>query len=191
MEFWSLNRRKLLIWSFAITIACGVYVWALAEVTAGTGFLIAAFAAAFMFAIALFSAVLPALNAFKVINRLTDELANNNIVGLFETPYEIHLKNVKSWFSLTVPYIEGEVNGLPVLISYQKGSRGEWSYISFSFGPLAKVGSKRVYYDHLSFKLYIKKVLKRDIQPDVKKFVLEKKAKEFCSGKGRPCRIRT
>jgi hypothetical protein len=186
MSFWEYNRRKLLVWSVLIASACGLYVWVLAEVTAGAGFLIAAFATAFMFTIALFATVFPAANSFKVISRLTDELANHNIIGLFEKPPEIHFKNVKSRFSLTVPFIEGEVEGLPVIISYQNGARGEWSYISFSFGPLAKLGSKRVYYDHLSFKLYIKKALKRDIKQDVKNFVLEKKEKGFVSGKGRP-----
>ena len=185
MSYWELNKKRILAISILQIAACYFIIYYSFSTNEDVHtFLWATGFAIFCFFILYLLFFYPAMNSFKVIQRLTDETEKHSIVPLFDPGYTIGLQDEKSWILFTTPCINATISGLPVLISYFSAFR-DWSQITFKFFPLMREGSKRICVEYISFNLYFVKRLKKDIKPDVLKFVADAKAKGLTSGVGR------
>lgn len=185
MNFWDYNRKKAAIWfgiaSFVSIATTGIATFESPTTSFFPVVILTMVTALFIF----LSNLIPGINAFKVAKRLLDETNVFSIVQLFDDGFTLVLENEHSWLSYTKPLIKGSIDGLPVEVSYVAEYRSVWSDIIFSFKPLAKGGSKRIYSERISFSLFIRKRLTRDIKPEVLEFVSGVKAKGYFSGAGR------
>lgn len=184
MSFWKHNRKKFAVWAIANCILALLFAYpALAERTSNFIFP-AAFFALFLVGWFFLVYVVPGIIAFKVVARLLDETEPFSIVSLFEN-HRVVFKNEQSRIFFTKPTIEADIDGIPVVISYRPNTGSGWSELSFLATPLAKENSKRIYSESLSFKMYIRKRLRRDIKPEVLDFINKLKANGYFSGAGR------
>ena len=186
MNFWHLNKRMVITLSAFPVVGClfviysgldnldeWTFLFAMAVILLGYAFLFLLF-------------FLPAINSFLVIRRLTGDNGAYSILPLFDAGYSVELRNEKSWFMFTTPCISATISELPVVIFFEPGSKYNPARIEFSFSPLMKEGSKRIYSNSISFKLPFVKRLLEDIKPDVLKCVEKTKESGLKSGAGRP-----
>jgi len=130
--------------------------------------------------------IIPGINSFKVIRRLTKDTTERSILPLFDSDYTIGLQHENSWLFFTIPCIKATICELPVTISFISSSRSRWSKIDFNFSPLSLSGSKRIYGTGISFTVYLEKRLQKDVKPDILQCVKETKEKGYVSGADRP-----
>jgi len=184
MSFWEYNRKKFALWAVVNCVLALLFAFTALPERASNLMLLAAFFALFLIGSFFLVYVVPGIIAFRVITRLLDGTEPFSVVSLFENQRVI-LKNKQSQVFFAKPTIEANIDGIPVVISYIPNTGSGYSEISFLAKPLAKENSKRIYSESLSFKMYIRKRLRRDIKPEVLDFVNGLKAKGYFSGAGR------
>jgi len=129
--------------------------------------------------------VIPAVNSYTVVRRLTEDTGPFSILPLFDEGFTIKMRNINTWLMFTTPTITGSIAGFPVTIYYTTSSRSSWSKVDFKFSPLSKEGSRRIYGAGVSFTLYFKKRLKKDVKPEVLQCIDDAKKNGLVSGAGR------
>lgn len=185
MNFWEHNRKKVAI-LFGLTSAMSIIIAGIASLEQPTTGFIPAASITFLLALFIFlSNLVQAINAFKLAAQLLDETNEFSVVQLLGDSLIVALENEHTWVSYTKPLIKGDIRGLPVEVSYTAYHRSVWSDIVFSVKPLAKDGSKRIYSERITFSLFIRKRLTKDIKPEVLDFINGLKAKGYFSGAGR------
>lgn len=184
MSFWEYNKKKFALWAIVSCILAVLVAYIAAPESAPDLLLPAVFFAIFLFGYFFLVYVVSEIIAFKVVARLLDETEPFSVVSLFEN-HRVVLKNEQSKIFFTKPTIEADIDGLPVVVSYTPNTGSGYSEISFLATPLAKEGSKRIYSESLSFKMCMRKRLRRDIKPEVLDFINMLKAKGYFSGAGR------
>lgn len=184
MSFWEYNKKKFALWAVVNCVLALLFAYPALPERASNLMLLAAFLALLLIGSFFLVYVVPGIIAFRVIARLLDETEPFSIVSLFEN-HSVVLKNEHSPFFFTKPIIEAKIDGIPVVISYIPNTGSGYSEISFLATPLAKENSKRIYSDSLSFKMYVRKRLRRDIKPEVLDFINKLKSKGYFSGAGR------
>ena len=187
MNFWKLNKKMVLSLCGTIVAGCFAIIYFAADFGRGwIAFLFASGLSAFALLNSFILFIVPALNSFRVIRRLTEDTSAFAVTPLFDNGYAIGTRYEKSWFFFTTPCINATISSLPLTIYYEPSSRSSPSYIAFKFRPLAKEGSKRIYVESINFTLRFKKRLSTDIKPQVAQFVAGIREKGFTSGAGRP-----
>ncbi len=130
--------------------------------------------------------IVPAYSSFAVVDRLIKDKSKYSILSLFDAGYSVELDYKGHWLFFTRPFISATISGLPVKVYYTPGGKTTSPRIHFTFTPLMKAGSKRIYSTGTSFKVRLYSLLTKDVKPDILKCVEEAKAKNYTSGVGRP-----
>jgi hypothetical protein len=187
MNFWKINKKMVLSLCGTIAAGCFAIIYFAADFGKGwIAFLFASGLSAFALLNSFILFIVPALNSFRVIRRLTEDTSAFAVTPLFDDGYMIGTRYEKSWFFFTTPCINASISSLPVTIYYEPSSRSNPSYITFRFQPLAKDGSKRIYSEWITFTLRFRKRLSTDIKPQVLQFTAGLKEKGLTSGAHKP-----
>ncbi len=125
--------------------------------------------------------VLRGISFYRTMRRIAEDRSELSILPLFREGYAVLLHNEHSRIFFTTERIKGEISGLPVTVAFSQGSPASWPALVFSFYPLnhATLGERTSMY--LSFKLNIRNRLKRDIKPEVLRFVNDLREKGYTS----------
>lgn len=125
--------------------------------------------------------VLRGLGFYRTMRRILQDRSTLSILPLFREGYAVLLHNEHNHIFFTTERIKGEISGLPVTVAFSQGSPASWPALVFSFYPLhhATLGERTSVY--LSFKLNIRNRLKKDIKPEVLRFVNDLREKGYTS----------
>ncbi len=187
LNFWSLNKYKVLVRVCIIGIIVGVGLDHVV-IMDGKGFSWQPFAVLMpVFCLLYFFVfIISSINAFKVIKRLASDESELSIMPLVGQDYTIEPYHAKSYFFLTTICMKGMIGNLPFVITYEGASEYGPSKLNLDLTPLAKENSKRVYLQAVSFPLTNwSKQPTTDIKPAITALVEETRRKGYTSGVGR------
>ncbi len=119
---------------------------------------------------------------FKTINRFKNDTTENSIIPLFDNGYTILLDDLESKISFTKENLKGTIGGLPVEVFFRPPIRIEYPCLIFRFYPLLQPDSGNDITKIIDFSLSFRYRLKKDIKPDVLKFVADLKARGYSVG---------
>jgi len=125
--------------------------------------------------------VLRGLSFYRTMRRILQDKSALSILPMFREEYAVLLHNEHNHIFFTTERIRGEISGMPVTVAFSQGSPASWPALVFSFYPLhhATLGERTSVY--LSFKLNIRNRLKKDIKPEVLRFVNDLREKGYTS----------
>jgi len=125
--------------------------------------------------------VLRGVSFYRTMRRILADQSALSILPLFREGYAVLLHNEHNSIFFTTERIKGEISGLPVTVAFSQGSPASWPALVFSFYPLnhATLGERTSMY--LSFKLNIRNRPKKDIKPEVLRFVNDLREKGYTS----------
>lgn len=125
--------------------------------------------------------VLRGISFYRTMRRIIEDRSELSILPLFREGYAVLLHNEQNRIFFTTERIKGEISGMPVTIAFSQGSPASWPALVFSFYPLhhATLGERTSVY--MSFKLNIRNRLKKDIKPEVLRFVNDLREKGYTS----------
>ena len=183
MTFWEVNRKKAVFFLAAQIVACVLFCYFYSNFFGGELYPALGGSVAFLLIIYQ-SLVLPAVNSFKVINRLLADTSSTSILPLFDPGYEVGFKDKESRIGYTLPNIHGKIAGLPVVVYYTPPSKYTKRLLEFRFYPMMRPDSSTIFEDHMSFIMRWVKRLEDDIKPEVREFVADLKQKGYYSAEG-------
>jgi hypothetical protein len=146
MSFWQLNKKKvILLFTALASIEFAVLFCAFHDEQIDSGIIIALSGSTVMMLLLFLVFCLPAMQAFRFIDKLTSDESELSILPLLDKSYTVSYQNISSWLSFATPIMEGTIHDLPAVIRYVSGSKYTSSSIRFEFTPLKKANSKRIY----------------------------------------------
>ncbi|MBX2905273.1 MAG: hypothetical protein KF744_04495 [Taibaiella sp.] len=125
--------------------------------------------------------VLRGISFYRTMRRIIEDRSSLSVLPLFREGYNVLLHNEHNRIFFTTERIKGDISGMPVTVAFSQGSPASWPALVFSFYPLhhATLGTRTSMY--LSFKLNLRNRLKKDIKPEVLRFVNDLREKGYSS----------
>jgi len=182
ITFWKLNKKRTII-IFAILAVTSYSLVLKNSIQHGRNFQIVI--PSILFAAGFLVFILPSINGFRVIKNLINDNNENSLLPLFDSGFTIGVQNKNTWLIFATPCINATISGLPVKFYYTPSDRSSWAELVCICSPLMRENSKCIGSDVISFKLYLRKRLTRNVKPEILKMVSNLKAKGFSSGVGR------
>ena len=179
MTFWELNKLKVLRLSL-LYFAIGGFMALLLSLSISEfaiELLILPFGLMFLMVPL---QIIQGVKHFRIIKSYTVDTSEKSFIPLFDNGITLVLNNIDWILFFTMQSLKGRISGLPVKISLFLDGRGG-AYLLFTFYPLAKQGGGSDILIDRKFKLGLLAKLKRDIKPDVLKFVNDLKEDGYTS----------
>ncbi len=119
------------------------------------------------------------INYYRIIARLINDTSEKSIIPLFDDGFSIENADEKGKIEYTKENFKGTISGLPVEIRFFPADRATWSSLSFSFYSLSKEGFGSNVSRYISFNMNWRNRLKKDVKPEVLKFVADLKERGY------------
>ncbi|MBS1687845.1 MAG: hypothetical protein JSS96_03915 [Bacteroidetes bacterium] len=182
ITFWKLNRKRIVVLFIALAATC-CFLFFMDSIQNIYGIII------LFLGLTCFIIIFPTIICFKVMKNMISDTSEYSLLPLFDSGYTIGIQNENTWLIFATPCINATINGLPVEIYYTPADKGNWAHLSCDFTPLIKENNKRIFVRHISFRMFLKRKLTKDVKPEILKFVSDIKAEGYCSGAGRKTHI--
>jgi len=171
MKFWKLNKKKVfLIWTlfFIASFSFLFFVTKKIEPSIIYSLILSIFFTCMD--------VLGGLIFFGAIGSIIKNESEISIVPLFDNGYIIELQNEGKRIKYTTEFLKGTISDIPAIVTFYHDPRSPFSTLFFTFS-LSQNGKNIE--QSISFDMGFNRRLKKDIKPEVLKFISDIKEKEY------------